>query len=130
VGGPYRWTDRLRWNDERFFEYLSRSTVRLFALYYMGTPIGYVELDAAPDGSAGPGTEIAYLGIFPAYHGRGLGKHLLSFGVSRAFDDGADRVWLHTCSLDGRHAISNYTARGFTTFRIDTEPAETSDSPG
>ena len=126
VGDAYRWTDRLRWSDDRLFAYLARPTVRMFPLYYAGTPIGYTELDAAPDEPSGPGTEIAYLGIFPAYHGRGYGKHLLSFGVARAFEAGATRVWLHTSSFDGRHAVANYTARGFVPYRVVTD--ETGDA--
>ena len=47
------------------------------------------------------------------HDGRGLGKHLLSAGVQRAFDDGATRVWVHTCTLDGKHALANYQGRGF-----------------
>jgi hypothetical protein len=36
--------------------------------------------------------------------------------LQRAFDDGANRVWVHTCTLDGRHALANYQARGFTPY--------------
>ena len=89
-------------------------------LYVLGTPAGYIELDAASDES---GTEIKYLGIIPAFHGRGLGKHLLSAGVERAFRDGATRVWLSTRTTDGPHAIPNYEARGFVRYRTEIEPA-------
>jgi len=41
--------------------------------------------------------------------------------VQRAFDDGAQRVWLHTCTLDGPHAIANYLARGFTPYKTTTQ---------
>lgn len=121
VGEPFTWTDRLKWSDEQLFDYLSRSCVRLFTLHFRGTPIGYVEIDAEPDEESDSGTEIAYLGIFPEYHGRGYGKHLLSFGVTQAYEDGARGVWLHTCSLDGPHALANYRARGFVPFRVDVE---------
>ncbi len=82
-----------------------------------GAPAGYVELDRA---SAEPGTEVAYFGIIPAFHGRGFGRHLLSVGVQRAFDDGAERVWVHTCTLDGPYALANYRARGFVEYRTTT----------
>lgn len=121
VGEPFAWTDRLKWSDDQLLDYLSRPCVRLFTLHFRGTPIGYVEIDAEPDEESDSGTEIAYLGIFPEYHGRGYGKHLLSFGVTRAFEDGARSVWLHTCSLDGPHALANYRARGFVPFRVDVE---------
>jgi ribosomal protein S18 acetylase RimI-like enzyme len=85
-----------------------------------GTPVGYLELDSV---STEPGTEIRYLGIVQAFQGRGLGKHLLSIGVERAFHDGATRVWLSTRSTDGAHAIANYTARGFVAYKTEIEPA-------
>lgn len=117
VGRDYHWVDRNRWSDERLAAYLERPTTTLLVLYLQGTPAGYVELDAA---SHEPGTEVAYFGLIPAFHGRGLGKHLLSFGVQRAFDDGAERVWVHTCTLDGPHALANYQARGFVPYRAET----------
>lgn len=121
VGERLEWTERLKWSDEQLLTYLSRPEVRLFVVYLTGTPVGYVELDAAPSDAATAGTEIAYLGVFPDYHGRGFGKHLLSYGVTRAYEDGANQVWLHTCSLDGPHALANYRARGFVSFRVDVD---------
>jgi ribosomal protein S18 acetylase RimI-like enzyme len=117
VGRDYAWLDRLAWSDERLTAHLARSAVSLDVLYWRGTPAGYIELDRE---AAEPGTEIAYFGLIPAFHGRGFGKHLLSLGVQRAFDDGAERVWLHTCTLDGPHALANYRARGFVSYRTET----------
>lgn len=117
VGRDYHWTDRHTWTDERLRDYLARPATTVLVLYYDGTPAGYVELNAAA-GEAG--TEIAYFGIIPDFQGRGLGKHLLSVGVARAFADGAARVWLHTCTLDGPHALANYRARGFVPYRTTT----------
>ncbi len=113
VGRDYVWIDRLGWSDAQFADYLARPTTTVLVLYYRGTPVGYIDLDA----SNPPDTEVVYFGLVPAMHGRGLGKHLLSVGVQRAFDDGAARVWLHTCSLDGPHAIANYVARGFVPYK-------------
>ena len=110
VGRDYHWIDRFAWTDEQLEAHLARPSTTLLVLYVRGVPAGYVELDTA---SSEPGTEVAYFGLIGAYHGRGLGKHLLSAGVQRAFDDGASRVWVHTCTLDGRHALANYQARGF-----------------
>jgi len=121
VGREYDWTERRDWSDERLHEYLSRPSVTLLPLYVRGTPAGYVELNTASDEEAEVGTELAYLGLFPAFHGRGLGKHLLSVGVARAFADGTSSVWLHTCTLDGPHALANYLARGFVPYKTETE---------
>lgn len=118
VGETHHWTMRLDWSDERLLEYLSRPSVTLLVLYVQGTPAGYIELNAESDE---PDVEIAYFGLAPMFHGRGLGKHLLSTGVQRAFDDGASRVWVHTCTLDGPHALANYQARGFRPYKTTTE---------
>jgi GNAT superfamily N-acetyltransferase len=113
VGRDYHWIDRFAWSDEQLETHLARPSTTLLVLYMRGVPAGYVELDTA---SSEPGTEVAYFGLIGAFHGRGLGKYLLSAGLQRAFDDGANRVWVHTCTLDGRHALANYQARGFTPY--------------
>jgi ribosomal protein S18 acetylase RimI-like enzyme len=114
VGRDYSWTDRLSWSDERLRAHLSRPSLSLHVLYVDGTPAGYVELDRE---SHEPGTEVAYFGLSPAFHGRGLGKALLAYGVERAFDDAPERVWVHTCTLDGPYALANYQARGFVPYK-------------
>jgi ribosomal protein S18 acetylase RimI-like enzyme len=113
VGRDYHWIDRFAWSDEQLEAHLARPTTTLLVLYVRGVPAGYVELDTA---SSEPGTEVAYFGLIGSFHGRGLGKHLLSAGIQRAFDDGARRVWVHTCTLDGRYALANYQARGFSPY--------------
>lgn len=116
VGRDYAWTDRLGWSDAALLSHLSRPQNTLLVLFLQGTPVGYVELDRGSNPDE-PGTEVAYFGLVPAVHGRGFGKHLLSVGVARAFADGAERVWVHTCTLDGPHALANYTGRGFVPHR-------------
>lgn len=117
VGRNYYWVDRMHWSDEKLQYYLERPVVTLLVLYVRGTPAGYIELCSDSDE---PGTEIAYFGLISTFQGRGLGKHLLSCGVQHAFDAGAERVWLHTCTLDGPYALANYQARGFVTYRTQT----------
>jgi ribosomal protein S18 acetylase RimI-like enzyme len=124
VGGDYTWTDRLKWSDERLAAHLARPAVSILVLYVRGTPAGYIELDRKPDEQGEVGTEVAYFGLISAFHGRGLGKFLLSHGVARAFDDGAARVWLHTCTLDGPHALANYQARGFVPYKTTVHQEE------
>jgi ribosomal protein S18 acetylase RimI-like enzyme len=120
VGSGYWWVDRLRWSDNELKAHLEGPDVTILVLYVDGTPAGYAELDSS---SSEPGTEIRYMGIFPEFHGRGFGKHLLSCAVEHAFTDGATRVWLSTRSTDGPHAIRNYQGRGFVAYRTEWEPA-------
>jgi GNAT superfamily N-acetyltransferase len=109
VGGNWYWTERLGWDYARWLAYLDRPAVETWILYLSGTPAGYVELEFQPDDDV----EVAYFGLLARFIGQGLGRYLLSAGVARAWDQGAKRVWVHTCTLDGAHALANYQARGF-----------------
>ena len=80
---------------------------------------GYFELRRDDDDSI----EIAYIGLLPAFVGRGLGRCLLSAAVERAWACGARRVWLHTCSFDHPAALPNYLARGFRVYKKESYEA-------
>ncbi len=150
VGGDIAWTDRLAWTYARWQRALARPGVETWVAYERGTPAGYVELAANPPedssgssgsvssaGSAGS-VEIVYFGLLPAFRGRRIGGHLLSVGVQRAWDLGerwpdlpaTRRVWLHTCSKDGEHALGNYQKRGFSIYRTTTDEEPEPVSPG
>lgn len=116
VGGDYFWVDRLPWTYEQWDAYLRRDTVETCVLVVDGLPAGYAELDR----QEGAGTEIAYFGLLPRFTGQGLGAHLLTEVVARAWASNPGRVWLHTCSLDHPSALRNYTARGFREYRVET----------
>ncbi|MCY4526038.1 MAG: GNAT family N-acetyltransferase [Anaerolineaceae bacterium] len=117
VGAPWRWLYRLSISADELRAMLDKPGVTVDVLYVAGAPAGYVELSRV-----GPHTEIAYFGLRRAYFGRGLGKHLLSLGVQRAWNEGAGRVWLHTCNLDGPFAMANYQKRGFEIYMVEEEP--------
>lgn len=118
VGEEWAWRDRLRISNAELRAILTSPDTQVHVLYVSGSPAGYVELSRHADQSV----EIAYFGLRTEYMGRGLGKHLLSYGVARAWEMDAARVWLHTCNLDGPHALSNYQKRGFRIFKVVEEP--------
>ncbi|WP_399084259.1 GNAT family N-acetyltransferase [Streptomyces sp. BBFR2] len=134
VGGDIHWTDRLGWPYARWAEYLSRPGVETWVAYAHGTPAGFIELDGASEGTV----EIAYFGLIPAFRGQGIGGHLLSYGTARAWDLGdryegrppTRRVWVHTCSKDGPHALRNYERRGFTRYDTTVEQETVTGTPG
>lgn len=156
VGGDHTWTDRLDWPYARWRAYLDRPGVETWVAYDRGTPAGYAELapgdpgpefGGADDGFGGAGhedtgraasVEIVYFGLLPAFRGRRIGGHLLTHGVRRAWDlaerwpelPPTRRVWLHTCSRDGEHAMANYERRGFTVFATKTEDEPDVPTPG
>jgi GNAT superfamily N-acetyltransferase len=113
VGAGWQWTDRLGWSAARWAAW--EAGVETHVARVDGEEAGYVELDASQPGAV----EVAYFGLLPAFHGAGLGGHLLTFGLRRALEL-APRVWVHTCSLDGPHALANYQARGLELFRTET----------
>ncbi|MFF7335500.1 GNAT family N-acetyltransferase [Streptomyces sp. NPDC090306] len=135
VGGDIRWTDRLAWPYARWREHLERPGVETWVALDRGTPAGYVELEAQDDGVV----EIVYFGLIPAFRGRRIGGHLLSYGTARAWDLAdrwpgrapTKRVWLHTCSKDGAHAMDNYRRRGFRLFdtKVEEEPEVATPGP-
>lgn len=120
VGRFYHWIDKLPWTDEMISSQLARPEITFWVMYVDGAPAGYFELERHSDGS----TEVAYFGLLQEFLGRGLGKHLLSYAVRQAWDDGANRVWLHTCTLDDAAAMPNYLKRGFKPFKQETYSTE------
>ncbi len=117
VGERWRWRDRLALSDDALYNILSSPDTHVFVMYVNGVPAGYIEL--ARNGQM---TEIAYFGLREEFFGRGLGKHLLSYGIEQAWNMGTRRVWLHTCNLDGPHALNNYLKRGFSICDVQEEP--------
>jgi GNAT superfamily N-acetyltransferase len=119
VGHPHRWGGREHWTAEDWIAYASRDNLHTWVAYVDGTPAGYFEMEKASEGDV----EIKSFGLLPAFIGLGLGGHLLTVAVERAWAWGATRVWLHTCTHDHPHALQNYQARGFRVFKIVEEPA-------
>ena len=117
IGRNWSWTDRLAWTDGQWRQWVERPGYEMWSARCGGAFAGYLELDGQPTGDV----EVAYFGLLPQYVGRVLGGHLLSLGVGAAWDKRAMRVWTHTCSLDGPHALGNYEARGFRVYKRTVE---------
>jgi GNAT superfamily N-acetyltransferase len=117
VGEQWRWRDRNFLADEELEATLSAPGTSVYVMYVAGVPAGYVELSRQ-----GQSTEIAYFGLRPDFMGQGLGKHLLSFGIAQAWNDGTRRVWVHTCNLDAPYALENYMKRGMKIFHMEEKP--------
>jgi GNAT superfamily N-acetyltransferase len=125
VGRDYHWVDRLVWSEETVREYLRDPSVSIWLLTLANSPAGYFELKRHDDGSV----EIAYFGLLREFMGRGLGKYLLTEATSQAWSLGANRVWLHTCTLDDPAALPNYERRGFVPFQTETYTTTRSETP-
>tara|TARA_B100001093_G_C26275080_1_gene778622 strand:+ start:42 stop:545 length:504 start_codon:yes stop_codon:yes gene_type:complete len=117
VGKKHSWVDRLIWTEKQWIEYTSDEKVRTYVLKSKKDLAGYFELITHSDKNE---VEIAYLGLLEEYQNRKLGSYLLSSAIKNSFSINPNRVWVHTCSLDHKNALTNYTDRGMKIFKKET----------
>ncbi len=116
VGKRHRWVDRLIWTDKTWNDYLNRSVVNTYVLKQNQDLVGYFEQNYYEDKLD---CEIAYFGILEEFIGKKFGGYLLSEAIKKSFKIGCKRVWVHTCSLDHKHALKNYISRGMKIFKTE-----------
>lgn len=114
VGAPWRWTHRRSWSYETWRAYVERPELHTWVGYLRGTPVGYFELEQQD-----ADIEVRSLGLVSRVLGRGLGGDLLTRAVRIAWSMNAQRLWLHTCTLDSPMALNNYLSRGFRVFQTE-----------
>ncbi len=117
IGKSHNWVDRLIWTDKQWMNYTSDRSVRTYVLKKKDDLAGYFELIIHQDKKE---IEIAYLGLLEEYHNQKLGSFLLSSAIRNSFKEKANRVWVHTCSLDHKNALKNYLSRGMKIFKKET----------
>ena len=117
VGKKHHWVDRLIWTEKQWIEYTSDEKVKTYVLKNKKDLAGYFELIIHSDKNE---VEIAYLGLLEEYQNRKLGSYLLSSAIKNSFLTNPNRVWVHTCSLDHKNALTNYTDRGMKIFKKET----------
>ena len=78
-----------------------------------GELIGYYEIEKHESKEF----ELINMGILSEYRSKGFGSLLLKHVLKKSFDNKADKVWVHTCSLDHKFALTNYLSRGFKIFK-------------
>ena len=113
IGKQHQWVDRLIWQDKNWIEYVSKKNLKTFILRENNDYVGYFELIFDKNIC-----EIAYFGILEEYIGKGYGGFLLSEALRIGFKN-ANRIWVHTCSLDHPNAIENYKSRGMKVFKTE-----------
>ena len=114
IGKDHRWVDRLIWTDKQWIDYVSNEKVKTYILKKDQNLAGYFELIFHERENE---TEIAYFGLFKEYQNKKLGSFLLSSAIKYSFSKNTKRVWVHTCSLDHKHALNNYISRGMRIFK-------------
>lgn len=109
IGEPWLWHGRRTWAPERLAAWLASPAAELWVPHVEGTPAGMAELDRSDPEAC----ELAYFGLMPEFIGRGLGPWLLGRAVRIAFEGGARRMTVNTCTLDHPSALRMYEAAGF-----------------
>ncbi len=117
IGKKHRWVDRLVWSDKNWNDYLNTAGISTFILKYDKDLVGFFEQIYHKNNFE---TEIAFFGILEEYIGKKLGSYLLSEAIKKSFEFGSKRVWVHTCSLDHKNALSNYISRGMQIYKTET----------
>ena len=117
IGKNCNWIDRLVWTDLNWIDYISNTKLVTYILKDKNEMAGYCELIFNQNSKE---VEIAYFGILQEYFGKKLGGYLLSEAIKCSFAMGSSRVWVHTCSLDHKNALSNYLSRGMKIFKSET----------
>lgn len=117
VGADWKWTDRLPWTEGEWQAYAERAGLETWLGYVQGTPAGYFELNREDGGQV----EIAMFGVLPPFIGQGVGGAMLTAALRRAWEEGTQRVWLHTETSDHPHALGNYKARGMRIYRTEAQ---------
>ena len=117
IGKKHKWVDRLIWNEEHWIDYVSSDSVKTYILKFKDDLVGFFELIYHKENKE---VEIAYFGILEEYQNKKLGSYLLSEAIKKSFECNDGRVWLHTCSLDHKHALNNYMSRGMKIFKTET----------
>lgn len=113
VGLPWAWYSRLLWTPRDWDEHFLHKEVFTCLAFSGKSLVGYFELEKTDEKAM----EIKFIGLLPQYTGKGLGGFLVSHAVNCAFESGAQRVWLHTCSNDHPKALVSYKKRGFEVYK-------------
>ena len=82
--------------------------VEVWVLYVDGTPAGYGELDRRTQE-----TDLSYFGLIPDFFGHKLGPWLLDSIIRKAWDGGAAKLLVNTCTFDHPKALPLYQSMGF-----------------
>ncbi len=117
IGADWCWQEKRDWDESQWRAYVEAPGLHTFVVNWAGEAAGYFELRQDPHG----GIEIVYFGLLAEFIGKGLGAAMLSRAIELAWHLGADRVWVHTCTLDHPAALANYQARGMRIYRTGIE---------
>lgn len=129
VGQRWLWLSRLLISEEELSAIIHHPEVELFLVRRDRENVGFIELNFRQAGQC----EIGFFGLVPELNGQGHGRWLMAETLTRAWREGVERVWLHTCTLDSPRALGFYQNSGFVAFKREVgmgpDPRLTGDLP-
>ena len=114
VGKDHFWRDRLLWSDNEWKKYVNNKYLETGILKINDNLVGFYEQEFHKDKNE---MELINMGILKEYQGQKLGSFLLKHIIYNTFDRGAERLRVHTCSLDHKYALNNYLSKGLSIYR-------------
>ena len=119
IGEHWLWFSRLELDDAELSTIVNEPKVRIWAvLDRRGIEVGILELDFREGGQC----EIAFFGLVPELAGQGHGKWLMAMALQAGWaEPGIERMWVHTCTLDGPGALNFYIKSGFKPYQRQVE---------
>ena len=117
IGKDHFWRDRLLWSDKEWHKYVKNVNLETGVMKSDEELIGFFEQEFHKKRNE---IELIQMGIMKEHQGKKFGSFLLEYILNKAFNKNAERVWVHTCSLDHKHALNNYLSKGFKIFKEET----------
>jgi len=114
IGRDHFWRDRLLWSDKEWEKYINNKNLETGIMKINDNLVGFYEQEFHKNKNE---IELIQMGILKEHQGKKLGSFLLNHIIQKAFNRGVERLWVHTCSLDHQHALSNYLSKGLSIFK-------------
>ena len=114
IGKDHFWRDRLLWSDKEWKKYLDNKNLETSIVKINDEYVGFYEQEYHEYKNE---IELIQMGVLKEYQGKKIGSYLLKYIIHRAFDRNIERLWVHTCSLDHKHALNNYLSKGLSIFK-------------
>ena len=114
IGADHYWRDRLIWSDKEWLKYSQNKNLETHIMKKAEDLVGFYEQEYHPGSKE---VELINMGILKEFRGLKLGSILLNHAIASASRKNPNRMWVHTCSLDHKHALQNYRSKGFEIFK-------------
>ena len=102
------------WSDKTWSKYVENKNLETYILKKDEDLVGFYEQEYHQDSNE---VELINMGILKDFRGLKLGSLLLNHAIVSASRKNPNRMWVHTCSLDHKHALQNYKSKGFELFK-------------